>query len=48
MIQIIVKDKSLTDIIGIIHELKSRGYTQGIDYYFSYYQTRWDDMKTLL
>jgi len=28
----------------IVHELRSQGYQQGVDFDFAYYQSQWDDM----
>lgn len=44
MIQITVTASLPNEIIDIVHELKKRGYVQGVDFDFAYNQSKWDDM----
>lgn len=31
-------------VLAVVHDLKSQGYVQGLDFDFSYSQSRWDEM----
>lgn len=42
MIQITVTDSLPSETIDIVHELKKRGYVQGVDFDFAFNQTKWD------
>ena len=44
MINITVHDKSASDVLDMVRELRAQGLTQGKDFDFAYNQSRWDEM----
>jgi len=43
MIQIKLSTMKPDTILNIVKELRSKGYVQGMDFDFAYYQSNWDD-----
>lgn len=39
-----VKNKSVSEILEIVNQLRSQGLIQGQDFDFAFNQSRWDDM----
>ncbi len=39
-----IQNKNAIDALDLVHKLKEKGYVQGIDFDFSFYQSAWDDM----
>jgi hypothetical protein len=44
MIQIKITTMKPDTMLGIVKELRSKGYVQGVDFDFAYYQSKWDNM----
>jgi hypothetical protein len=44
MIQIKITTMKPDIMLGIVKELRSKGYVQGVDFDFAYHQSKWDDM----
>lgn len=38
----VIVDKSVNEIMEIVHELRGQGYVQGVDFDFSYSPHKWD------
>jgi hypothetical protein len=43
-ITVVVEDRDLTVILGIVTELRASGLVQGVHFDFAYNQRRWDPM----
>lgn len=39
-----ITNKTAIDALHLVHELKAKGYVQGVDFDFAFYQSKWDDM----
>jgi hypothetical protein len=39
-----VQNKNAIDALDLVHKIKEKGYVQGVDFDFSFYQSAWDDM----
>ena len=39
-----ITNKNAIDALDLVHKLKAKGYVQGVDFDFAFYQSKWDDM----
>jgi hypothetical protein len=39
-----ITNKTAIDALDLVHKLKAKGYVQGVDFDFAFYQSKWDDM----
>jgi hypothetical protein len=39
-----IQNKNAIDALDLVHKLKEKGYVQGIDFDFSFHQSKWDEM----
>ncbi len=44
MVVVKLLDKPPTEIIDLVHQLKSTGLAQGTDFDFEFHQSKWDSM----
>lgn len=44
VISITVHNRSPSDVLDMVRELRAQGLTQGTDFDFAYNQSKWDDM----
>ena len=43
-VTITIENRSVTDVLDIVKELKTSGLVQGVHFDFAYNQSRWDPM----
>ena len=43
-ITVVVENRSVSDVLDIVKELKTSGLVQGVHFDFAYNQSRWDPM----
>jgi hypothetical protein len=39
-----ITNKNAIDALDLVYKLKAKGYVQGVDFDFAFYQSKWDDM----
>jgi hypothetical protein len=39
-----ITNKNVIDALDLVYKLKAKGYVQGVDFDFAFYQSKWDDM----
>jgi hypothetical protein len=42
VITVTITNKNAIDALDLVHKLKEKGYVQGVDFDFSFYQSTWD------